>query len=146
MKKLIALAGAAALMLASTGVAFGAFVWNNQSAFQSTNSMAISNTGSNFAGGMVSFQGTGLSYSNSAAVSEANHLTVIEPFSVVASNQGAFQSTDSMAISDTGHNFSGGMFTGQLTGDSKSYSTAGSGANWATISSTCSGCIMPVSN
>ena len=77
MKKLIALAGAAALMLASTGVAFGAFVINNQSAFQSTKGTAISNSGRNFAGGMISVQKPGESYSYSTAGSYANWATVM---------------------------------------------------------------------
>ncbi len=86
MKKLLAAATAAALMFASTGVALGAFVWNNQGAFQTTNGMAISNSG---------------------------------------------------------HNYAGGMFTGQTTGQSYSYSVVGSGANWATIADHCSDCINP---
>ena len=143
MKKLLAAATAAALMFASTGVALGAFVWNNQGAFQTTNGMAISNSGHNYAGGMVSFQGTGQSYSFSQSLSEANHLTVIEPFSVVGNNQGAFQTTNGMAISNSGHNYAGGMFTGQTTGQSYSYSVVGSGANWATIADHCSDCINP---
>ena len=142
MKKLIALAGAAAMMLASTGVAFGAFIVNSQSAFQNTKSAAISNSGRNFSSGLVSFQLTGESYSESLGVAEANRATIkVNPSSTIYNGQAAFQNTKSAAISNSGRNYSGGVLSGQLTGTSKSISTSSSGANWATITAdTCVHC------
>jgi archaellum component FlaF (FlaF/FlaG flagellin family) len=135
MKKLIALAGAAAMMLASTGVAFGAFIVNNQAAFQNTKGAAISNTGLNFSSGAMSFQGTGMASSYSESVSSANDVKVYtnDSFTFVSNDQVAFQNTKGAAISNTGLNFSGGMLSGQMTGPAFSYSSAGSAANWAVI-------------
>jgi len=134
MKKIASLIGAAALMFASTGVAFGAFVWNDQFASQHTGSLAVSNTGLNRSGGIFSSQFTGPAFSASGAKSDANgtKITASGP-AFVGNDQTAFQHTGSLAVSNTGLNASGGVMSHQSTGAAFSASGSESWANYSTI-------------